>query len=293
MMLFIYGVILVRAPPPCPRAGTLFPWLHVMSDMSRADRQRLRLFFALFFGTVGFLISVFSCGTEYWLLASQSCGRTEPASGTKTLFQPDVEVQIGARVFHQGLFWHCWFQAQSDEFSVLDLWNTNQELCNFSFLFPFPVNEPLGCRPESRRSAPEPFEPRSAIVFRTFWSIFLVTALTSIPTGSLVAICACPLSKPTLFKVGGAFQLCGGLSLLMVLLLYVVWVDFLDTLEDVVQYRRRSSCPEFQLSVMHGPSFLLAPAAVFFLLTSGLLLIVSQNVLRTQRIQKTSSSSSV
>uniref|UniRef100_A0A674NXF2 Transmembrane protein 182 n=1 Tax=Takifugu rubripes TaxID=31033 RepID=A0A674NXF2_TAKRU len=230
--------------------------------MSRADRQRLRLFFALFFGTVGFLISVFSCGTEYWLLASQSCGRTEPASGTKTLFQPDVEVQIGARVFHQGLFWHCWFQAQSDEFSVLDLWNT--------FLSLQPI----------RSSAIFLFFSISfsslVFLFRTFWSIFLVTALTSIPTGSLVAICACPLSKPTLFKVGGAFQLCGGLSLLMVLLLYVVWVDFLDTLEDVVQYRRRSSCPEFQLSVMHGPSFLLAPAAVFFLLTSGLLLIVIQ-----------------
>ncbi|TWW63793.1 Transmembrane protein 182 [Takifugu flavidus] len=275
MMLYVYiWRYSGQSPAPVSASGDFISVAHVMSDMSRADRQRLRLFFALFFGTVGFLISVFSCGTEYWLLASQSCGRTEPASGTKTLFQPDVE-------------------AQSDEFSVLDLWNTNQELCNFSFLFPFPVNEPLGCRPESRRSAPEPFEPRSAIVFRTFWSIFLVTALTSIPTGSLVAICACPLSKPTLFKVGGAFQLCGGLSLLMVLLLYVVWVDFLDTLEDVVQYRRRSSCPEFQLSVMHGPSFLLAPAAVFFLLTSGLLLIVSQNVLRTERIQKTSSSSSV
>lgn len=39
----------------------------------------------------------------------------------------------------------------------------NQELCSFSFLFPFPVNEPLGCRPESPRSAPEPFEHRFAI----------------------------------------------------------------------------------------------------------------------------------
>lgn len=48
------------------------------------------------------------------------------------------------------------------------------------------------------------------LVFRTFWSIFLVSALTSIPIGSLVVLCACPLSKPTLFKVGGAFQLCGG-----------------------------------------------------------------------------------
>lgn len=96
-MVLEYDVIYIwrysgQSPAPCPLAGTLFPWLYVMSDMSRADRQRLRLFFALFFGTVGSLISVFSCGTEYWLLASQSCGRTKPVSGTKTLFQPDVEV---------------------------------------------------------------------------------------------------------------------------------------------------------------------------------------------------------
>lgn len=48
------------------------------------------------------------------------------------------------------------------------------------------------------------------LVFRTFWSIFLVTALASIPTGAFVVICACPLSNRYLFKVGGAFQLCGG-----------------------------------------------------------------------------------
>lgn len=79
----------------------------------------------------------------------------------------------------------------------------------------------------------------------------------------------------------------------MVLLLYLVWVEVLDTLEEVVQYRRRSTCLGFQLSVRHGPSFLLAPAAVFFLLISGLLPIISQNVPRTQRTQKSLSSSSV
>lgn len=109
MMLFIYGVILVRAPPPWPRAGTLFPWLDVMSDMSRADRQRLQLFFALFFGTAGCLLSVFSCGTEYWLLASRSCGRTEPGSGTKALFQPDVEVGWAGSVRPSPFgFWLVW-----------------------------------------------------------------------------------------------------------------------------------------------------------------------------------------
>lgn len=171
------------------------------------------------------------------------------------------EVQMGARVFYQGLFWHCWFQAQSDEFSVLDLWNSKEPsrrvftfCCGFywmnwvfmcfcpssqsgalQFFFSFPISchratgMSAGVTGISSRAVGTPlchwlvsFPTVSSfvfpnlhcdlhnLVFRTFWSIFLVTALTSIPIGSLVVVCACPLSKPTLFKVGGAFQLCGG-----------------------------------------------------------------------------------
>lgn len=48
------------------------------------------------------------------------------------------------------------------------------------------------------------------LVLRTFWTIFLVAALTLIPVGAFVFICACPLSNHKLFKVGGALQLYGG-----------------------------------------------------------------------------------
>ena len=41
--------------------------------MSPADRLKVLLFLALFFGAAGFLFVVLSCGTEYWLLAAESC----------------------------------------------------------------------------------------------------------------------------------------------------------------------------------------------------------------------------
>lgn len=43
--------------------------------MSPADRLKVLLFLALFFGALGFLFTLLSCGTEYWLLAVESCSR--------------------------------------------------------------------------------------------------------------------------------------------------------------------------------------------------------------------------
>lgn len=69
-----------------------------------------------------------------------------------------------------------------------------------------------------------------------------------------------------------------------VLIMYLMWVQVLDTLEQVVQHRRVSVCPWFHLNIQHGPSFLLAPVAVFFCLLAGLLLLlVGRSIRRTQR----------
>ena len=43
--------------------------------MSPAERSKVLLFSALFFGALGFLFTLLSCGTEYWLLAAESCSR--------------------------------------------------------------------------------------------------------------------------------------------------------------------------------------------------------------------------
>ena len=49
-----------------------------------------------------------------------------------------------------------------------------------------------------------------SLVFRTFWSSFLVLGVVSVVIGGLVVLCAAPLSNHRLYKVGGAFQLSGG-----------------------------------------------------------------------------------
>uniref|UniRef100_A0A3Q1JZE3 Transmembrane protein 182 n=1 Tax=Anabas testudineus TaxID=64144 RepID=A0A3Q1JZE3_ANATE len=219
----------------------------------------LLLFLALFFGAVGFLFTLLSCGTEYWLLAAESCSRSEDRKGKQI---HDREAVDDIRIFHEGLFWRCSFMAGSPESSLWDLWITSQpspKICQAAFLFPVPT---------------EPHEHHSAIVFRTFWSIFLVTGVASVVIGGFVVICAAPLTNHQLYRVGGALHLCGGLCLLAVLVMYLMWVQVLDTLEQFALHQRVLSCPSFHLSIQHGPSFLLAPVAVFFCLLSGLFFIL-------------------
>lgn len=74
-----------------------------------------------------------------------------------------------------------------------------------------------------------------------------------------------------------------GLCLLAVMVMYLVWIQVLDTLEQFALHQRVSSCPSFHLTIQHGPSFLLAPVAVFFCLLSGLLFIlIGQSIYYTQ-----------
>ncbi|XP_034533748.1 transmembrane protein 182-like [Notolabrus celidotus] len=244
-------------------------------DMT-AERLKVLVFLALFFGASGILFTLLSCGTEYWLLASESCRQRSDKA-------PDW-----VRVFHEGLFWRCSFSTPSEDFSTWDLWISNQpssKLCQAAFLFPFPVYEPSWAEPHGLPS--EAYEHSSAIVFRTFWSIFLIVGLMSVVTGGFVVVCAGPLANHRIYKVGGALQLSGGVCLLAVALMYLMWVQVLDTLEQFVLHQRVSSCPSFHLSIQHGPSFLLAPVAVFSCLLAGLLsLLVGRSIEDVQRDKK-------
>ncbi|XP_022616015.1 transmembrane protein 182-like isoform X2 [Seriola dumerili] len=204
--------------------------------MSPAERMKLLLFLALFFGAVGFLFMLLSCGTEYWLLAAESCSRPEDRGGAVN----------NVRIFHEGLFWRCSFMVTSHDFSTWDLWILNQpssRVCQAAFLFPFPAHGPVRSREEPHSLPPEPYEHHSAI----------------------------------------------GLCLLAVVLMYLMWVQVLDTLEQFALHQSLSSCPSFHLSIQHGPSFLLAPVAVFFCLLAGLLFILVGRSLQPAR-QKTQNS---
>ncbi|XP_037617721.1 transmembrane protein 182-like [Sebastes umbrosus] len=245
--------------------------------MSPAERMKVLVFLALFFGALGSLFTLLCCGTEYWLLAAESCSRKQEHHGGADLREGKSTKAV--RIFHEGLFWRCSFTAVSQQLSMWDLWISNQpssKVCQAAFLFPFPVYEPHGF-------LTEPYEHHSAIVFRTFWSIFLIAGVAAVAIGGFVVVCAAPLTSHRLYKVGGALLLSGGLCLLAVVLMYLMWVQVLDTLEQFAHHQRASSCPSFHLSVQHGPSFLFAPVAVFFCLLAGLLfLLVGRSVQRIQ-----------
>ena len=70
--------------------------------LSRAERLKLLLFFALFFGAVGFLFTLLCCGTEYWLLAAETCSRTEEdrygGRGSNEVFKLNTTGQTGSSV---------------------------------------------------------------------------------------------------------------------------------------------------------------------------------------------------
>uniref|UniRef100_A0A3B4UAE6 Transmembrane protein 182 n=1 Tax=Seriola dumerili TaxID=41447 RepID=A0A3B4UAE6_SERDU len=233
--------------------------------MSPAERMKLLLFLALFFGAVGFLFMLLSCGTEYWLLAAESCSRPEDRGGVSGLREGKNDAVNNVRIFHEGLFWRCSFMVTSHDFSTWDLWIQPYEHHSaigwyYLFMFYMTVQYEVSFS--------------SSSVFRTFWSIFLVAGVAAVVVGGFFAICAGPLTNHRLYKVGGVLQLCGGLCLLAVVLMYLMWVQVLDTLEQFALHQSLSSCPSFHLSIQHGPSFLLAPVAVFFCLLAGLLFIL-------------------
>ncbi len=60
--------------------------------MSPAERLKLLLFLAPFFGAVGFLCTLLSCGTEYWLLAAETCSGPEGNHGGSGLRESRGEV---------------------------------------------------------------------------------------------------------------------------------------------------------------------------------------------------------
>ena len=64
-----------------------------------------------------------------------------------------------------------------------------------------------------------------------------------------------------------------GLSLTAVVVMFLAWYRALGVLEQYARGRRATVCPAFHLSTELGPSFPLAPVAVFFSVLAGLLFI--------------------
>ncbi|KAK6325395.1 hypothetical protein J4Q44_G00047370 [Coregonus suidteri] len=247
--------------------------------MSPAERLSVLLFLAGFFGGLGALSLMLSFGTDYWLLALETCGPGGASEAWEAgAFRPgkeEMEDQDTVTFFHQGLFWRCSFRGRREEDTVWHFWITNQphqKTCVPTYLFPFSASEPT-----------TDYQAPDAAVYRAFWSVFLLVGVVNVMIGGFVIICASPLASHRLYKVGGALLLTGGLCLLVVVIMYVVWTQVLDFLEGYAAQRQHSSqCPTvYHLSVHYGLSFLFAPVSVFFFLLAALLFILIGQTVQT------------
>ncbi|AWP13327.1 putative transmembrane protein 182 [Scophthalmus maximus] len=231
------------------------------------------LFFAGLFGALAAVFILLSFGTDYWLLASESCQPNPAGSvgpGGVTIEPGDVVMQENysdVTLYHEGFFWKCAFDGDMGDDDLLwKLWFTNQphsKLCMHAYLFPFPVSQVHNATNYDY-----------AIIYRGFWSIFMLIGVAAVVLGGFFIICAAPFASHRLYKAGGGLFLASGLSLLCVVVMYVLWLQVLDVLDVYVEHQRSALCPNFHLSISYGLSFMFAPIGIFFCLLAGLLFLL-------------------
>ncbi|XP_072252583.1 transmembrane protein 182-like [Leuresthes tenuis] len=230
------------------------------------------------FGVAGTLCFLLAFGTDYWLVASDNCGpHTWPtqstltqdadANGAKIQFEKAVNVSPPSlTLHHEGFFWRCVFQVEPTTHAILATLLTNQpefKVCIHGYLFPLPVA--LG-------QVPHPTYDATA-VFRGFWTVLIVFGLVSALTGGFFLVCGVPFISHKLYKLGGAFLIAAACLFLFLLLLYVLWMEVVDVQRYILQ-ERGETCPNAQVSVLYGLSFMVAAAGVPLELVSGLVFML-------------------
>ncbi|KAL6456063.1 hypothetical protein MHYP_G00359140 [Metynnis hypsauchen] len=251
-----------------------------MSFSLSTMRLAVLQFIAGFCGALGSIFLLLSLGTDYWLLASESCDPGDKItarlrrSTTEDGLQED---QDGPKrvvlAYHEGVFWRCSYMKEMDreEDSILDFWITNQpseKICTPAYLSQVPLSGIL--------------TSDSTTVHRAFWCIMSMLGLTMVTLGVFVTICGIPTASRRLYEAGGALFITGGLLVFLVVGTFAAWVQGSSTLEQYVLQRRLSACPSLHLSIHYGPSFMLAPAASFFSLLCGLLILLTQTASRAE-----------
>ncbi|KAJ8013280.1 hypothetical protein DPEC_G00051610 [Dallia pectoralis] len=233
------------------------------------------LFFAGLFGSLAALFVLLSFGTDYWLVASETCGtnRTVAPGGVALeqgdifLGQPGVESPPDAMIYHEGFFWRCSFRGNLDDNPHLKTWITNQpssKVCIPAYLFPFPVSDQT-----HNATAYE-----SAIIYRGFWSVFMLIGVAAVVLGGFFIVCAAPFASHRLYKAGGGLFLISAVFLLGVVLMFVLWVEVMDVVQVYEQHQRMTVCDSFQLTISYGLSFFFAPVGIAFCLLAGLLFLL-------------------
>ncbi|XP_022060861.1 transmembrane protein 182-like [Acanthochromis polyacanthus] len=237
------------------------------------------------FGAVGTLCFLLAFGTDYWLVASDNCGPytwpTLPTpAGDKDVNGTEVVEAVSVSpssltLHHEGFFWRCVFQVEPTAHAVLATLFTNQpesKVCIHGYLFPLPVA--LGQVPHPNYDA--------TAVFRGFWTVLIILGLVSALAGGFLLVCGVPFISHKLYKLGGAFLIAAACLFLFVILLYVLWMEVVDVKRYILQ-ERGEACPNAQVSVLYGLSFMVAAAGVPLELISGLVFMVVGRALRASK----------
>ncbi|NXC29934.1 TM182 protein, partial [Campylorhamphus procurvoides] len=146
------------------------------------------------FGTTGVLLFLLAFGTDYWLLATETCGLLEHGNGTLSTTEEILTFH------HEGFFWRCWFFGEGHPESIWTFWYTSQarpKFCMHGYLFPMPIA--LG-------PFPHPSYDTTA-VYRGFWTAFILLAVAAALVGGLLLLGGIPFGSPRAYKVGGGFLL--------------------------------------------------------------------------------------
>lgn len=225
------------------------------------------------FGALGTLCFLLAFGTDYWLVASDDCGSyTWPTQTTLTGDRDanGTEIQLvkaatasppSVTLHHEGFFWRCEFQVEPETHAFLATLFTNQpesKVCIHGYLFPLPV---------AHGQVPHPNYDATA-VFRGFWTVLIILGLASALAGGFLLVCGVPFFSHKLYKLGGAFLLAAACLFLFMILLYVLWMEVVDV-ERYIMQERGEACPDADVSVLYGLSFMVAAAGVPLVLISG------------------------
>ncbi|XP_030225162.1 transmembrane protein 182 isoform X1 [Gadus morhua] len=229
-------------------------------------------------GGLGTLCFLLAFGTDYWLLASDNCGpyarQMRPGGGAVGNGTEDVVAVTPSSLIlhHEGFFWRCVFHAEPGAHAGWASLFTNQpksKVCIHGYLFPLPVT--LG-------QVPHPIYDATA-VFRGFWTPLITLGAASALTGLFLLLCGVPFFSQKLYRLGGAFLIAAAVFYLVVVVLYVLWAELVNVKRYVLQ-ERGEACPNAQVTVLYGWSFMVAVAGVPLVLLSGMLFTLLGHVLR-------------
>ncbi|KAG1945536.1 transmembrane protein [Pimephales promelas] len=170
-------------------------------------KLHVALFFAGLFGALATLFILLSFGTDYWLLASETCNTR--SNGPVTLERGDVVVNQGQlqvsdgqniTFHHEGFFWHCTFNDIMTDDNLWKFWFENQpheRVCKPAYLLPFPIPDDIY----------NTTSYQTAIIYRGFWSVSMLVGVATVVAGGFIIICAAPFASHRLYKAGGGLYL--------------------------------------------------------------------------------------